>query len=270
MANEQNALVKVIAEKKDVIWSARASWLNDVSKEVYFNRALMHISENTDLIRISKTESGARSLMQCIGKALIMGLQIGAHIPQVYIVPMGDKAELIPTAAGYTHIVTTDTPESGKVLDRYVQKAVYEGDDVIIDAMTGEIKHTVCITDKKRKFIGAYAQFTELDGSVHADFISRGDIEQIRDKWSKQPDGKAWKNSFEAMAMQKAAKHFLKPYAARKEALSIALAMNEAENKFEDQDFMEVEVIDEKNVTKDTKKDTKDLFEGWENEKRNI
>ena len=89
--------------------------------------------------------------------------------------------------------------------------------------------------------------------------MSKGDIEDIRDKWSKQPEGKAWKNAFEAMAMQKAAKHFLKPYAAQKEGLAMAIATED--DKFDGEldvpDFIEAEKVE----TKPTKKDSKDLFE---------
>jgi len=188
-----------------------------------------------------------------------MGLQIGGQVPQAYIVPMQETAELIPTAAGYRFIVTSEQA----VLQDYIQKPVYDGDSVKIDAMTGEVKHEIDITDKKRKLVGIYAVFTELDGTKHADYISLGDIIEIRDKWSrKNKEGqwsKAWRNAETAMCMQKAAKHFLKPYAAQKEGLSMALAVSEdKEVTFEQPDYIEAEKVEEKKA--EVKKNEKELF----------
>lgn len=256
MSNE-NQLVTLVEKKLPDLWNLRASWLQDKDISIYKQRAYLHIFSNPELKKISNTPKGAFSLLMCMGKALTMGLQIGAHIPQAYLVPFGETAELIASGDGFRFIVTQDSIDSPRVLMDYIQKPVYEGDNVTIDAMTGEIKHEIRITDTKRKLIGIYAQFTELDGSKHADYISRGDIESIRDKWSKQPEGKAWKNAFEAMAMQKAAKHFLKPYAALKEGLAMALAIEETEeNNNSDVTFLEPDYI----ISDEDKKQNKDLF----------
>lgn len=252
MSNE-NQLVTLVKTKQPDLWQVKASYLTE-KQDVYFKRTLLNIFEDKNLIALTNDKKGAHSLLMCISRALQMGLQIGGQVPQAYIVAMGETAQLIPTAAGYRFIVTSEPP----VLMDYIQKPVYEGDNVTIDAMTGEIKHEIRITDTKRKLIGIYAQFTELDGSKHADYISRGDIESIRDKWSKQPEGKAWKNAFEAMAMQKAAKHFLKPYAALKEGLAMALAIEETEeNNNADVAFSDTDYI----IVDEEKKQNKDLFD---------
>jgi phage RecT family recombinase len=254
MATE-NALVTLVNTKKSELWQVKASYLTE-TQDVYFKRAILNIFENSDLVTLSNNPTGARSIFMCLSRALQMGLQIGGQTPQAYLVPFGGKAELIPTAAGYRYIVTSEPP----VLTDYVQKPVYDGDECKIDAMTGEVKHMIKITETKRKMIGIYAVFTELDGTKHADYISRGDIESIRDKWSKQPSGKAWTNAFEAMAMQKAAKHFLKPYAAQKEGLAMALAVSE-EN---DATFDIPDVIDitenKEDKKSENKKNEKELF----------
>lgn len=259
MSNE-NQLVTLVKTKQPDLWQVKASYLTE-KQDVYFKRTLLNIFEDKNLVALTNDKKGAHSLLMCISRALQMGLQIGGQVPQAYIVAMGETAQLIPTAAGYRFIVTSEPP----VLMDYVQKPVYDGDECKIDAMTGEVKHDIRITDTKRKLIGIYAQFTELDGSKHADYISMGEIISIRDNWSKKDKNgdwsKAWRLSPESMAMQKAAKHFLKPYAALKEGLAMALAIEETEENishpvtFSDADYT---IIEDK---KEPVKKEKDLFE---------
>lgn len=222
MTEQKNALMVMVNEKKETLRSLFPSYMKDINYDVFLKRSLLSIFENKDLVKISKTQVGAHSLYMCLVHASETGLQIGGLHPHAYIVPFGEEAVMIPTAAGYRFIVRVENP----VLIDYIQKAVYDGDNCHIDAMTGDIKHEIAITEAKRKLIGIYAVFVELNGTRHADYISRGEIESIRDKWSKQPKGKAWENSFEAMAMNKAAKHFLKPYADQKEALNRVLVLD--------------------------------------------
>lgn len=222
---KQNALITMIDAKRESLRSVFPSYMNGVDFDLFLKRNTISVLQNKDIVKYTQTERGVMSLYMCIFHACENGFQLGGLSPHAYIVPFGDEAALIPSAAGYRFIVNVDDP----VLSDYIQKPVYDGDDCHIDAMTGEVKHSINITETKRKLIGIYAVFVELNGNKHADYMSRGDIESIRDKWSKQPEGKAWKNAFESMAMNKAAKHFLKPYAEQKEALRRIMALDETQ-----------------------------------------
>jgi hypothetical protein len=72
---ENNQLVTLVNTKQNELWKVKASYLTE-SQDVYFKRAILNIFDNAELVKLSKTESGARSLFMCINRALQMGLQI--------------------------------------------------------------------------------------------------------------------------------------------------------------------------------------------------
>ena len=77
----------------------------------------------------------------------------------------------------------------------------------------------------------------DISAFFHVDIMTRGQIEEIRDKHSvsyKSGGKSPWKTDFDMMAMKTAAKRFLKPYAAESEGL--ALMYSESETTEEPQD----------------------------------
>ncbi|MHA2123309.1 MAG: recombinase RecT, partial [Promethearchaeota archaeon] len=186
-------------------------------------RALINIMSDDKLSKLASTQLGAAAIWRCVAQAALMGLQIGGSIPQAYILGFGNECSLSPTAEGYKFIALSN-PDP--VLKSFEIDIFYENDDFQMDKSARTIKHIPYITDKKRRLMGIYCMIEELGGNKRVDFITRGEIEEIRDKWSKKDKNgnysKAWRNSFEMMALAKAAKRFLKPYAALKEGLKMA------------------------------------------------
>lgn len=229
-----NALITMIDAKKESLWNLKASYLPKINQEVYFKRALITIMDNKDLAAIAKTDSGALSILKCVGKALQMGLQIGGNIPQAYIVPFKDSAALVPTAEGYRFICVAD---ENPVLKDFAVRAVYDGEDFSLDYGSGNVRHTYDGKTKRGKLIGVYCQIEELSGSRKCEYMPREEIEKIRDSHSKYYGATGngpWKDDFDAMCLKTAAKKFLKPYAAMKEGLAMALAVDDgyqADNK---------------------------------------
>jgi phage RecT family recombinase len=228
MAEQKNALITMVEAKKMSLWDMKASYMPNINMDVYFKRSLITVLENKDLAAISKTESGALSILKCIGKAVQMGLQIGGNIPQAYIVPFKESAALIPTAEGYRFICLS---ENDPVLRSFAVRAVYDGEDFSLDYGAGTVRHTY--NGKGRgKLIGVYCQIEELSGVKRVEYIPREEIEKIRDTHSRyfSATGKGpWKDDFDAMCMKTAAKKFLKPYAAMKEGLAMALAVDDGD-----------------------------------------
>lgn len=229
MAEQQkNALIKMVDLKKISLWDMKASYMPNINMDVYFKRALITVLDNKDLAAISKTETGALSILKCIGKAVQMGLQIGGNIPQAYIVPFKESASLIPTAEGYRFICLSD---ADPILKSFNVRAVYDGEDFSLDYGAGTVRHTY--NGKGRgKLIGVYCQIEDLNGNRHVEYIPREEIEKIRDTHSRyfSATGKGpWKDDFDAMCLKTAAKKFLKPYAAMKEGLAMALAVDDGE-----------------------------------------
>lgn len=225
---QTNALITMIDAKREGLWNLKASYLPKINQEVYFKRALITVMESKELAALAKTEIGALSILKAIGKALQMGLQIGGNIPQAYIVKFGETAGLIPTAEGYRFICMAD-PDP--VLKNFSVRAVYDGEDFSLDYGTGTVKHAY--NGKGRgKLIGVYCQIEDLNGNRKVEYMPREEIERIRDTHSKYfinfKKG-PWKDDFDAMCLKTAAKKFLKPYAAMKEGLAMALAVDDGE-----------------------------------------
>lgn len=225
----KNALITMVDAKKDSLWGLRASYLPHINQEVYFKRSLITVMENKDLAAITKTDSGALSILRCIGKALQMGLQIGGNIPQAYLVPFKESAVLVPTAEGYRFIcVSGDDP----VVRDFSVRAVYDGENFSLDYGSGTVKHTYDGKSKRGKLLGVYCQIEELSGTKKCEYMPREEIEAIRDAHSRYFIGTGkgpWKDDFDAMCIKTAAKKFLKPYAAMKEGLAMALAVDDGE-----------------------------------------
>jgi recombination protein RecT len=224
-----NALITMIDAKREGLWNLKASYLPNINQEVYFKRALITVMENKDLAALAKTEIGAVSILKAIGKALQMGLQIGGNIPQAYIVKFGEQAILIPAAEGYRFICTA---EPDPVLRDFSVRAVYDGENFSLDYGSGTVKHTYDGKTKRGKLIGVYCQIEDLNGNRKCEYMTRDEIEKIRDTHSRYfvSTGKGpWKDDFDAMCQKTAAKKFLKPYAAMKEGLAMALAVDDGE-----------------------------------------
>jgi recombinational DNA repair protein RecT len=237
-----NQLTVLLKEQKVNIWNAKASYLNE-KQDIYFKRALINIFENDDILALSQTEVGAKSILRCLAAALQMGLQIGGQIPQAYVVamPVKDKtsgkyikkATLIPTLAGYKFIALSDPP----ILQDVFISAAYEKETISINKPAGIVNHELSLGEDRGKLVGVYAILTNLNGTVRADWMSRKEIENVRN--TRSPSYKAfldkklsrdnctWETDFDQQAIKTAGKRFLKPYAALKEGLYMALACDE-------------------------------------------
>ncbi|MBP7735978.1 MAG: recombinase RecT [Spirochaetes bacterium] len=237
MAEQKNPLIVLVNEKKEGMWGQKAAYLPaNIDMNMYFTRALTEVMGSKKLIPLTKTPDGRQSIFNSILKAVQLGVQIGGTLPQAYIVPMGDKAELVVSAVGYKFICLT---EPNKVLNDIDVRAVYDGDDFSIDFAGGTAKHTWDGKTKRGKLVGVYAIIEELNGKRRVDYITAEDIEKIRDHhsraWRAVQDKKmkaedcAWVTDPDQQYLKTAAKRFLKPYAAMKEGLAMALAVDDGE-----------------------------------------
>lgn len=243
-----NKLVTLINEKKNDLWQIKASYLTE-GQEIYFKRALLNIMENKDIVELSKTLPGAGSILRCISSALQMGLQIGGQVPQAHIVAMptkdGRKATLIPTLNGYRFISLSSPP----VLSDFFISAVYleELKDFKIDKPAGIVTHFLFPGDNRGPLIGVYAILEDLNGKKRADWMTRTEIENVRNFHSPaykaylagniKQDKCAWETDFDQQAIKTAGKRFLKPYAALKEGLAMALTCEDEKSEPENGDI---------------------------------
>lgn len=269
MANQKpsNLLVPMISEKKGILWDMKANYLSE-KKEVYFNKALLSVSQDENLIKLAQTKPGALSLFNCISNALQMGLQVGAQIPQCYIVPMGAKAILIPTAEGLKSIALSEPP----VLKSFVVRAVYEGEKFNLNFASGEVTHEIDMKTQRGDLAGVYCMITDLQDNKTAEYMPRSELEKVRDTHSTsfiRTKKGPWKDDFDMMCLKTATKRFLKPWAALKEGLQMAIidddefAQNgDIEDRASDilDGAIEVESTVEMSAEEDPKEETPESF----------
>jgi recombinational DNA repair protein RecT len=239
-----NELMTIVNEKQTALWALRASYMpKNIDIDMYFKRSLINILENKDLAQMSQTKDGAGKIIQCLAKALQMGLQIGGVIPQAYVVAMytkdGMKPTLIPTIDGYRFVALSDPP----ILKDFFISAVYEKEvdkGFRIDMPNGKVEgHFVYMGVDRGKLIGVYAILTHLNGTTTAGWMPRQDIDNVRNNHSpsykafkagKMPSDKcAWETDYDMMAIKTAGKRFLEPYVALKEGLQMVLNTDDEE-----------------------------------------
>lgn len=230
MAIKETQLSTFVQSKMPDIWTRRSKSLN-IDMQVYTERAILSIWENEQLQKVAKSDVGLAKIMMCINNAAMMGLQFGGQFPQCEIIGYegknGSEVFLNIRPSGYKHMVkNTDNP----ILKDFTIRAVYEGEEFSIDFAKADVKHTYDGKKKKGQLIGVYGIMEELNGTKNADYMTREQIEYIRDHYSKyygKYKAGPWVDSFDKMAIKTAAKQFLKPYAEEKEGREIMLALQE-------------------------------------------
>ena len=230
MAIKETQLSTFVQSKMPDIWTRRSKSLN-IDMQVYTERAILSIWENEQLQKVAKSDVGLAKIMMCINNAAMMGLQFGGQFPQCEIIGYegknGSEVFLNIRPSGYKHMVkNTDNP----ILKDFTIRPVYEGEEFSIDFANATVKHSYDGKKKKGQLVGVYGIMEELNGSKNADYMTREQIEYIRDHYSKffiNYKKGPWVDSFDKMAIKTAAKQFLKPYAEEKEGREIMLALQD-------------------------------------------
>jgi len=220
----ENQIAQYVDRKMPAAWEVKSKSLK-IDMETYKKRAIISIYQNDELLKIAQTDDGASKIMMCVTNAAMMGLQFGGQFPQCEIVGFGKTVYLNIRPSGFKHMVKNS---SNPILKDFTVRAVYSGEEFMIDYAGAQVKHSYDGKTEKGELVGVYGIIERLDGEKVVEYMNREDIEKIR-SWSPQPNGKAWTKSYDQMALTKAAKRFLKPYAEEKEDKEIMLALMEEE-----------------------------------------
>jgi recombination protein RecT len=210
----------MITKMGDEIWSVAPPAIQS-QRETWFKRAFVALVNNDALKDVLSSRTGVFSVYKSLAKAAGMGLQIGGHVPQAHLVPFQGKAELIVSAEGYKHAAVNGP---APVLEGFEVRAVYDGEQFKIDFAGAQVIHNYDGKADRGKLLGVYGIMTRTDGRREVGYMTRGEIEAVRDAHSytyKKGMTTPWKTDFDSMAMKTAAKRFLKPYAAESEGLAM-------------------------------------------------
>jgi phage RecT family recombinase len=233
LQTQKNALAsfrQAVKSREAAIWESRAEYLN-TEQPRYFEKAMLYIAQQESLVELIGTHQGRTSIMSCLISACQLGLEFGGMYPQAYIVPFKQKCSdgkyhkvgtLIPSAVGYKTIAMTEP----RVIMDAVTRCVYSNDECRIDFSTGQVNHEYDVIKhggEKGDFLGVYAVVYTLDDMQVPLYMSRKDIESVRDSTPTYKAGyksDAWEQHFEAMAEKTVIKKALKPFVTTKSALA--------------------------------------------------
>lgn len=210
----------MIAKMGDEIWSVAPPAIQS-QRDTWFKRAFVALVNNDALKDVLATKTGVFSVYKSLAKAAGMGLQIGGHVPQAHLVPFQGKAELIVSAEGYRHAAVNGP---APVLEAFEVRPVYDGEAFRIDFAAAEVQHSYDGKAERGKLLGVYGIMTRTDGRREVAYMTRTEIEAIRDGHSsayKNGRQTPWKSDFDMMAVKTATKRFLRPYAAESEGLAL-------------------------------------------------
>jgi len=141
------------------------------------------------------------SLLTAVMGCAQLGLAPEPFLGQAYILPFKNKntghteATLIPGYRGYISLAR----RSGE-LQSVSSQVVYSNDHFKLMYGTDEKLEHVPASGDRGEAIGSYVVFHYKDGGYSFDYMTKQDIEEVRQKFSRQPEGRAWKESWEEMA----------------------------------------------------------------------
>lgn len=131
------------------------------------------------------------SFYSAIMKCAQLGLEPDGNLGQAYLIPFGNKVQFIP---GYKGLIDL-ARRSGEV-SNIVAKEVYENDEFTVD-WSGDMPFThkpLLSGDRGEvKFFWALARFK--DGGFHWDYMTREEVEAVRDS-SQGKNNDVWRKYF--------------------------------------------------------------------------
>ena len=231
----------MIMKMQNDLWKTRPAYMPSVKKEMYFQKAIMHISNQETLKPLTATKEGLFQIYLSLCKAVQLGMNVGGIRPHAYIVPRkkylkgggwnGEYiATFIPTQDGYRYVVTTGKTAIFKDVLWGVVRAGY--DKFQIKESTGEIIHdSDPIKTAKGEILGIWVKCVRInrDDIDIVKFITIEKINGIRDRYSDsykyavksgKKEGSPWQTDYEEQCIKTAIKSVLKHYISKCEGIA--------------------------------------------------
>lgn len=188
---KETGLVAIHKNISEMIDQKIEAMPKDFNKTRFLQNAMTVLQENKDKIGTLDPKTVARTIL----KGAFLGLDFFQK--ECYAIPYGNKLEFIVDYKGKKKLAKKYSIRP--IMDIYA-KIVKEGDTFDELIMNGQQS----INFKPMSFndnpiIGAFAVVLYTDGGMQYETMSRKDIENVRDKYSKQSKGQAWTNSFDEM-----------------------------------------------------------------------
>jgi recombination protein RecT len=188
---DKQYLVEVNTKLTDSLEKQVSALPSDFNKQRFIQNCMTVLQDgNADF-----SKCAAPTVVRTLLKGAFLGLDFFSG--ECYAIPYGDKCEFQTDYKG--EIKLAKKYSSNPIKDIYA-KLVREGDEFEEEIINGQ--QSVCFRPKAFNtgdIIGAFAVCLYRDGSMIYETMSKADIENTRQSFSKAMNSKAWKNSYGEM-----------------------------------------------------------------------
>ena len=191
MAEQKNEVVKSFGEQLgDRLTVAQAALPKDFNRERFINNAIAVVNANPELTK------NPRALFEGLMKGALCGLDFLNK--ECYLIQYGNDIQFQTDYKG--EVKFTKKYSVQPIKDIYA-KVVREG-----DVFTEKIVNGQATIDFEPKpfndadIVGAFAVCIFKDGTMIYESMSKTDIQNVRNNYSRASQSKAWKYSFDEMA----------------------------------------------------------------------
>lgn len=172
-----------------------------INSERFVRIAITSIRQNPKLAKCSQ-----ESLLGALMTSAQLGLEPGI-LGQAYLIPYKDNVQF---QIGYKGMIEL-LRRSGQLSDIYACE-IRENDDFQITlGLHRDIKHNINFNEDRGEVVGYYAVAVLKDGANSFEFMTKKQVEEHRDKFSKTSTNTSpWKTDFDEMAKKTVIKKLLK------------------------------------------------------------
>jgi recombination protein RecT len=225
---------------------ARALPMNIITPERFTRVALTALNKVPQLY-----DCDPKTVLGALVTAAQLGLEVNTPLQQADLIPYGKECTLQIQYRGYISLAR----RSG-LIESVVARTVYEKDHFeIAYGLEDKLIHEPVLDGDRGKVRGYYAVAKYTGGGYNFLWMSRDDVDAHRLKFSKQPNGPAWKNSFDSMGLKTVLRAMFKfmPMSvelARADAADEQVRRNTDEDAidtppaYDDADIVDAEVVD--------------------------
>lgn len=195
--------------------------------------ALTAIQNTPKLLECDKT-----SLYSAVMRAAQLGLEPDGVLGQAYLIPYGKTVQFIP---GYKGLIDL-ARRSGEV-SNIIAKEVYENDEFEVD-YSQEIPfiHKPLLNGERGKVTHFWAMARFKDGGFHWDYMTRQEVEAIRDKGNGKNNA-VWKDYFVEMGKKTVIRRIAKYLPMSVQKAAVVEDLIDAGKKFSTDEYGEI-IID--------------------------
>ena len=231
---KQGTLGEWLKDRKDAFNQALPA--NTVNVDRFMQSAMLAITnpKMPDLLRCSK-----ESIFRSLKEAAAYGLELNGMLGQAYLIPYNEKGVMTAhLQLGYKGLIAL--ARRSNTIKTIAAEPIHENDIFEVELGMGrKLSHRIDIMKERGEVVGYYCLVELCNGGSQFKVMSKKDVENHRDKFSKAYNPKdpnnIWNKNFDAMALKTVVIQALK-------LCPISIEAMDAVTKEETQDIKDVTI----------------------------